>query len=69
MTNTNHYKEAENALSRGMVGPHASPQALAKAQLHAMLAVADELRDIHNELIEMRGIIARPHDTRANSNI
>jgi hypothetical protein len=28
---------------------------LAAAQIHAMLAIADELRNIHNDLAEMRG--------------
>jgi hypothetical protein len=68
MTTTTHYREAEDALNRAQRGSRASQQDLTKAQLHAMLAVADELRDIHNELIQMRSIIAGLPDTRTGRN-
>jgi hypothetical protein len=34
------------------------PQDLATGLLHAMLAVADELRNVRNELMEVRRILA-----------
>ena len=56
MTTANHYKTAEDAL-RPSPGDHIERDLL-KAQLHAMLAVADELRAIRNELMTIRGIVA-----------
>ena len=58
MKATNHYREAEDALS-DTPGFHPGQQYLAKAQLHALLAIADELRAIRNELIEMHGFLDR----------
>jgi hypothetical protein len=51
MTTPNRYRDAEDALRKTLKGPRLSPTELATAQLQAMLAVADELRNIHNELI------------------
>jgi hypothetical protein len=59
MTATDHYREAEHALSRARPASPGSQQDLAKAQLHALLSVADDLRVIRNELTEIRGILAR----------
>jgi hypothetical protein len=40
-------------------------QELATAQLHALFVAADELRNIRNELMEIRSILAAVPDTRA----
>jgi hypothetical protein len=64
MTSTTHYRQAEDALRRSHPGHRVNQHDLAIAQLHATLAVADELRDIHNELMQVRGIIAGMPDTR-----
>jgi hypothetical protein len=53
MTDLNHYDEAKDALARAQRGVTEDPQDLAMGQLHAMLAVADELRNIRNELMEI----------------
>lgn len=58
MTTTDHYREAENTLKRAQPSSPGDLQDLTTAQLHALLVVADELRDIHNELREIRGILA-----------
>ena len=56
MTTTNHYGEARDILNKtGRRRSGTSEHDLAAAQVHAMLAIADELRNIHNELVEMRG--------------
>ena len=55
MTTTNHYGEARDMLQRTDRRSATSQHDLAAAQVHAMLAIADELRNIHNELVEMRG--------------
>ena len=55
MTTTNHYGEARDMLRRTDRRSATSQHDLAAAQVHAMLAIADELRNIHNELVEMRG--------------
>jgi len=56
MTTTNHYGEARDILNKtGRRRYGTSEHDLAAAQVHAMLAIADELRNIHNELVEMRG--------------
>ena len=55
MTTTNHYGEARDMLQRTDRRSATSQHDLAAAQVHAMLAIADELRNIHNELAEMRG--------------
>jgi hypothetical protein len=57
MTTTDHYHNAEDALKRGA---RASQLDLARAQLHALLVIADELRDVRNELTEIRATLARP---------
>jgi hypothetical protein len=59
MTTIDHYRQAENALSRTRPASPGSQQDLAKAQLHVLLSVADDLRVIRNELTEIRGILAR----------
>ena len=56
MTTTNHYGEARDILNKtGRRRSGTSEHDLAAAQIHAMLAIADELRNIHNELVEIRG--------------
>ena len=55
MTTTNHYGEARDMLQRTDRRSATSQHDLVAAQVHAMLAIADELRNIHNELVEMRG--------------
>jgi hypothetical protein len=59
MTTTDHYREAENALRRARPGERGGQEDLTKAQLHALLVVADELRDVRNELTEIRVMLAR----------
>jgi hypothetical protein len=54
MTNLTHYDAAKEALGRAESGVAEDPLDIAAGQLHAMLAVADELRNVHNELIEIR---------------
>jgi hypothetical protein len=54
MTTTNHYGEARDILQE-TDRRSATSHDLAVAQVHAMLAIADELRNIHNELVEIRG--------------
>ena len=52
MTTTNHYGEARDILNKtGRRRSGTSEHDLAAAQVHAMLAIADELRNIHNELV------------------
>ena len=61
MTTTNHYGEARDMLQKTDRRSATSQHDLAAAQVHAMLAIADELRNIHNELVEMReGPVTRP---------
>ena len=62
MTTTNHYGEARDILNKtGRRRSGTSEHDLAAAQVHAMLAIADELRNINNELVEMReGPVTRP---------
>jgi hypothetical protein len=55
MTTTNHYGEARDMLQKTDRRSATSQHDLAAAQVHAMLAIADELRNIHNELAEIRG--------------
>jgi hypothetical protein len=55
MTTTNHYGEARDMLQKTDRRSATSQHDLAAAQIHAMLAIADELRNIHNELVEIRG--------------
>jgi hypothetical protein len=68
MTTPNYYRDAEGALKR--TGQHSPARAgdLAKAQLQAMLAVADELRKVLNELIAVRNQISQPQDALATRN-
>jgi hypothetical protein len=54
MTNPTHYDAAKEALSRAESGVAEDPLDIAAGQLHALLAVADELRNVHNELMEIR---------------
>jgi hypothetical protein len=51
---TTHYREAEKPLRRAEAGTRASTADLATAQLHALLAISEELRNIRNELIALR---------------
>ena len=66
MTTTTHYREAEEALE-AKPGSRAG-QDLAGAQLHAMLAIADELRAIRNELITIHSVVVGLADARAGRN-
>ena len=60
MTTTDHYRQAENALRRAQPpGSRGDQQDLTTAQLHALLVIADELRDVRNELTEIRSMLAR----------
>jgi hypothetical protein len=59
MKAANHYREAEDALERKPGSGPGEQQHLARAQLHALLAISDELRAIRNELIEIHGILDR----------
>jgi hypothetical protein len=54
MTDLSHYDEAKEALRRAQAGIVEDPLDLAAGQLHALLAVADELRNVHYELLEIR---------------
>ena len=58
MTDLSHYDEAKQALLRAQSGVAEDPLDLAAGQLHAMLAVADELRNVHAELTEIRRLTA-----------
>jgi hypothetical protein len=58
MTDLRHYDEAKEALRRAESGIAEDPLDLAAGQLHAMLAVADELRNVHHELTEIRRLSA-----------
>jgi hypothetical protein len=54
MTNLSRYDEAKEALRRAESGVVEDPLDLAAGQLHALLAVADEVRNVQNELREIR---------------
>jgi hypothetical protein len=55
----NYYRDAEGALKRTGQRSPARAGDLAKAQLQAMLAVADELRNVYNELIAVRNLVTQ----------
>jgi hypothetical protein len=59
MTDQDHYGQAKDALAAAERGGNWDPQDLAIAQLHAMLAVADELRRVLNELTIIRGVATK----------
>ena len=59
MSTADHYREAEHALRRAKPGSPGDQKDLTTAQLHALLVIADELRDVHNELTEIRRMLAR----------
>jgi hypothetical protein len=56
---TTHYQEAQKPLKRAEAGYHASATEVATAQLHALLALSEELRNIRNELIAIRDLLER----------
>ena len=56
---TTHYREAEKPLRRAEAGSRASAGEVATAQLHALLALSEELRNIRNELIDIRELLGR----------
>jgi hypothetical protein len=56
MTDLDHYGQAKDALPAAERGGNWDSQDLAIAQMHAMLAVADELRRVLNELTIIRGV-------------
>ena len=58
MTTTDHYREAEQTLRRAQPSSPGDQQDLITGQLHALLAIAAELGDIRNELIEIRSALA-----------
>ena len=62
MTTPNRYRDAEDALRKTLKGPRLSTTELATAQLQAMLAVADELRNVHHQLTAMRNQISQLQD-------
>jgi hypothetical protein len=55
MTTTNHYRESEDILKRTDRRSGTSQHDLAAAQVHALLAIADELRNFRDGLVEIRG--------------
>ena len=58
MTDLSHYDEAKNALSRAASGILEDPLDLATGQLHALLAMADELSIVREELAEIHRLLA-----------
>ncbi len=58
MTTRSHYREAEDTLRRIQDRSPVSQHDIAAAQLHALVAVADELRAIRNEIMTIRAIAA-----------
>jgi hypothetical protein len=59
MATTDHYREAKNTLRRAQPSAPGYQQDLITAQLHALLVIADELRELRNELMEIRGMLAQ----------
>ena len=59
MTTPNHYQEAEHVLRWAQAGVTENQHDLAKGQLHALMAIADDLRAIRNELTTIREMIAQ----------
>jgi hypothetical protein len=59
MTTASHYQEAEHVLSWAQAGVTENLHDLAKGQLHALMAVADDLRAIRNELTTIRELLAQ----------
>ena len=68
MTTPNRYRDAEDALRKTLKGPRLSTTKLATAQLQAMLAVADELRNVHHQLTAMRNQISQLQDALVGRN-
>jgi hypothetical protein len=58
MTTTDHYHETQDILTRTDRRTTTSHHDLAAAQVHAMLAIADELRNIRNELVAISELAA-----------
>jgi hypothetical protein len=56
---TTHYREAEKPLRKAEAGSRASAGEVATAQLHALLALAEDLRSIREELIAIRDLLGR----------
>ena len=70
MTTTNHYGEARDILNKtGRRRSGTSEHDLAAAQVHAMLAIADELRNIHNELVCGRSVCRTGHLVQPSSGL
>jgi hypothetical protein len=59
MTTLGHYREAEKPLRRADAGSRSTAGELATAQLHALLALGEELRAIRNELMEIRELLGQ----------
>ena len=62
MTTPSHYRDAEDTLRKTLKGARLSTTELGTAQLQAMLAVADELRNVHHQLTAMRNQISQLQD-------
>jgi hypothetical protein len=58
MTTASHYQEAEHVLRWAQAGVTENLHDLAKGQLHALMAIADDLRAIRNELTTIRDMLA-----------
>ena len=58
MAEMNHYRKAEDILRRIESGGTVYEPEFSLAQLRALVAIADELRAIRNELMTIRGIVA-----------
>ena len=58
MIDLSHYDEARDVLGRAQPGVTGGPLDLATGQLHALLAIAEELHNVRNELMEIRRLLA-----------
>jgi hypothetical protein len=59
MTTLSHYREAEKPLRRAEAGSRSTVGEVATAQLHALLAIGEELRGIRNELLAIRELLGQ----------
>jgi hypothetical protein len=59
MNTADHYREANDVLRRAQPSSPGDQQDLIIGQLHALIVLADELRHIHSELVQMRDMLAR----------
>ena len=56
---TTHYRKAEKPLRKAEAGSRVSAAEVATAQLHALLELAEELRNVRNELIAIRELLGQ----------